>query len=170
MRHFILLAATVLAASTLFAQHSTIPAVSHPAPSPTITSVHTATPTVTGVHTPAPSAIHGNASSSSTIRTTSTLHTTKAVSPTITNRKELSKSVSQPNAERRGLFSFLRKHETVKSDRDKCKGRHCSTNNNTLASTNPRVAHEPLQTHLGCTIVPTTNPAIPCNPIAPCCP
>jgi hypothetical protein len=57
--------------------------------------------------------------------------------------------------------------------RDKCKHGSCAPTpapSVSLISQNRLIDPMAPQAHFGCTVVPVTNPGIPCNVYAPCCP
>ncbi len=157
MRSLGLLASlTLLASTALFAQHAT----TMPPPSAvntTVTAPHI-TATTPAIHTSV-SAPHGIASTPHTVAQTPHIATVK------TNETRI--SGAKPNPERHGLFSWFRKREPVGSDsQDRRKERRNSSPNYLALQIPPSTAHA----HHGCTIVPVSNPGIPCNPLAPCCP
>jgi hypothetical protein len=87
----------------------------------------------------------------------------------------VSQSVRNSSSERRGLFSLLRKRGPGQGgSQSRCKHGRCSNNGTAtdrVAATAEIVpAPEPSKTRLGCTVVAVNNPAVPCNPMAPCCP
>jgi hypothetical protein len=153
MRSLGLLASlTLLAETTLLAQHTT------PMPSPppvvhtTVTAPHTAVITPVAIHTGA-SAHHGGVPISHTVAPTHHVTTVKANGARI--------SGTNPAPEKHGLFSWLRKHDRE----DRRKERRNPSSNYLAQQIPPSTA---LANHK-CTTVPFPNPAIPCNPFAPCC-
>jgi hypothetical protein len=153
---------TLLASTALFAQHTvTIPSPPPPvhttAPAPTVTTpaaIHT------GASAPHVTVPHVSAPTSHSVAQTSRLATVK------TNVARTSDA--KPNPEKRGFFSWFRKREPVGSnsqDRRKEKARRNPSPDYLALQFPPSTPH----VHHGCTIVPVSNPAIPCNPFAPCC-
>jgi hypothetical protein len=161
MRSLGLLASlTLLASTALLAQHATTmpsppPAVHITAPAPAVTTptaIHTSAPTP-HVSAPHASETHGIASTSHPVAQIPRVATVKTNAPRISDVK--------PNPEKHGWFSWLRKREPEKPRKE---GRNPSTNY--LAQ---QIPPSIPYVHHGCTIVPVSNPAIPCNPFAPCC-
>jgi hypothetical protein len=161
MRALGLFAFLILLLSTaVFAQHTapmpppavnTTATVSH-APMTTPAVTHT---DVAAAHVSAP---HEVASTSHSVASTTHAATAK------TNEARI--STAKPNPEKRGLFSWLRKHEPVGTKLpDRSKERVNPIPDYLAMQTMPTAPHA----HHRCMIVPIWNPAIPCNPYAPCC-
>jgi hypothetical protein len=157
---------TLLASTALFAQHATT-MPSPPAVHTTVTTPHTTVkmPAIhTGVAAPHVSAPHGIASTSHPVAQTPHIATVK------TNEARI--SGAKPNPEKHGLFSWFRKREPIGSDSHKQRKERRNPNPNYLAQQVPprQVPPSTALANRGCTIVPASNPGIPCNPLAPCCP
>jgi hypothetical protein len=152
-------AASSLVPIAVVAQHTP---TSIPSPPPVVNHVPPATPVA--VRVPVVSSPMAGPHVASAPQAPPSRTTTRMQRASIANVKPASTSVSNPNSEHRGLFSFLRKSERD----DTCKGARCSQPVNAapqLPATSP-----PLPNVRECRVVPVNNPAVPCNPVAPCCP
>jgi hypothetical protein len=169
---FAVLMGTLSLPLSLVAQHTVAPApppspaVSHVAPMPSTPPPAIHTPSIPATRMPvAPSPTGAHAVSSAA----KPAHDLRATS--LTGKQQ--ESAARPNPERRGLFSFLRKHEPIPPDSpNKCKDDRCSTDRSfppaSLFASAPWIAPG-LPPHRRCMRVPTNNPAIPCNLLVPCC-
>jgi hypothetical protein len=153
-------AASSLMPMTVIAQHTptsippTPPVVDHVAratPVTVRTPVISASPAANAHAPSAPQALHSDT-------------TTRRQRATIANLKPASTSVSNPDSEHRGFFSFLRKRVPLQLGKT-CKGPGRSAKPMTAATQLQATAPSPA-----CRVVPVTNPSIPCNVLAPCCP
>jgi len=154
----------------LFAQHTAPPAPSHVGPavgnfsSGLSGGLHTS-------NTP-PSRVPAAGSATGSQRFHTDAKTTANSKATVMQGVEVKKS----SPERRGPFSFLgRREPTSQADlRNKCTHGRCSTKNTTtpvrVRTRLAAVAPAPSEARRGCMVVPVTNPAVPCNLLAPCCP
>jgi membrane-bound lytic murein transglycosylase B len=142
----------LLAPTVLFAQHATMPS---PPPASHVTAPSA---THTGASSPHVSAPHGTASTSHSAAQTSHLASAKASEAQISGAK--------PAPEKRGWFSWLRKHEPVNPDSHKRGKERRNPGTNYVAQQFP--PYNFYAKH-GCTVVPVSNPGVPCNPFAPCC-
>ncbi len=124
---FAVLMGTLSLPLSLVAQHTVAPApppspaVSHVAPMPSTPPPAIHTPSIPATRMPvAPSPTGAHAVSSAA----KPAHDLRATS--LTGKQQ--ESAARPNPERRGLFSFLRKHEPIPPDSpNKCKDDRCST-------------------------------------------
>lgn len=154
----LLISLTLLASTALVAQHATTmppPAVHIAAPAPVVTTpaaIHTSAP-APHVSAPHVSETHGSASVTHAAAQTPRVATVKTNAARISDVK--------PNPEKHGLFSWLRKCEP--------KNRHKEVRNPSTDYLAQRIPPPTSYVHHGCTVVPVSNPAIPCNPFAPCC-
>ena len=150
----LLVGSTVVASATLFAFAQHISASVAPPPS---------VPTMVAVHTPpAPVAIRSVPVDRG--MAAATTHVTPSPNVLPARNRELSQSSTNATSSsgHGSLFSFLRRHKPVPPTRS-------STQSSLVTATKTQT---PSEANLGCTvrIVPVNNPAMPCNPFAPCCP
>jgi hypothetical protein len=142
----LLSAFVLLGSAALFAQHPSVVPSSPPA---AVTSVHTGAAAPSVPHSVV-SAAHG---------VTPISHQAAQTSHGVNVANRASMSGAKPVAEKHSWFAWLRKREPTR-------GRTTIEHPQYLAETNGQSL---FVKHHGCLIVPVTNPAIPCNPFAPCC-
>ena len=152
----------------LLAQHTTAPIPSHVSPAVS----HVSSAPSAGIHASSVPSSRTQGATPATRAQGSYAHAQKARNPKATGVKEkgVSQSVASSSSGRGGLFSRLRKRLPGRQ----CKHARCSDNRTATARVaataeiNP--AAEPSKARLSCTVVAVNNPAVPCNPMAPCCP
>jgi hypothetical protein len=156
----------------LLAQHTAAPLPSHISPAVS----HVSSGTSAGIHTSSVPSSRTLGATPATRAQGSHAHAQTARDPKATGMKEkgVSQSDANSSSERRGLFSLLRKRVAGQGSQSKCKHGRCSDNGTATArvaaTAEGAPAPEPFKARLGCTVVAVNNPAVPCNPMAPCCP
>lgn len=156
----------------LLAQHTAAPAPSHVSPAVS----HVSSSPSAGIHTSSiPSSLSVGARPATRAEGLHTYaQTARAPKATRVKDKGLSQSVANSSSERRGLFHFLRRRGPAQAGlQSRCKHGRCSINNAsspTRVAATAKVAPGRFEARSGCTVVPTANPAVPCNALAPCCP
>lgn len=156
----------------LLAQHTVAPA---PVPAPVHVSppvVHVPAAPSAGIHTSTIPPARTPGATPATGTQSSHTHAGTARDPQATRVRDkvASQSVANSSYERRGIFSLLRRHGPLQEGlQSNCKHGRCSSNGTSFA---PVAVAEvgPAKARLGCTVVSVNDPAVPCNPLAPCCP
>ncbi len=163
--NFALVTGAFLFPTALFAQHTAAAAPSHV--SPTVTHVSSTPSAVPHVSSNPSTRISGATSPTGSRGLQATARTAR--DPKATSAKDKEQPHSVASSERRGLFAFLRGRKPSPADlRNNCKHGRCETNNSIAKTQGATLA--PFEAHVGCTVVPVLNPAVPCNPFSPCCP
>lgn len=157
----------------LLAQHTAAPIPSHVSPPVS----HVTPGPSAGIHTSSVPSSRTLGATPATRAQGSNAHaqTARDLKATGVREKGVSQSVASSSSERRGLFSLLRRRVPVQEgSQNKCKHGRCSDNGIATARVTPTAevapAPEPSRARSGCTVLAVNNPAVPCNPMAPCCP
>jgi hypothetical protein len=151
--------------TALFAQHTAAAAPSHL--TPTVAHVSSTPSAVPHVSSNPSTRISGATSPSGARGLQATARTARDPKAPSAKDKEQPRSVA--SSERRGLFAFLRGRKPGPAGlRSNCRHGRCATNNSIAKTQGATLA--PFEARRGCTVVPVSNPALPCSPLSPCCP